>query len=1288
MGKGRWVPLSILPGGGKSGAAKSSPKWYFGPKGTLVSLLREMAPLIRLCFLLCCAVGLCFAVEILVPGVANQTSEGGAHFATELRVRNDDGSGGRLRLRWIPEGEASAPEPIEIDIVAGQTLRYRNLLQEVWGLDETAGVLVVEADRMISVSARRYADAMEASAGMELIAIPKGDLLGAGRFGEFAWLAQSEQAQGAVWVIRDARDSKVALVLFDAEGKEIGRKDFGEGAAVQRVRLSDLVAAPAAVVRGQLQVLSGNATAFGELFFPANQDWMGTGLTRLELESTQQVLSPAMRTTGPDGVLLRSDLRVANPWGAPVDLQLSFRGVVKRFVLAGGETKEWSDVLGGLFEVNEDAQGTVLLSASKALAAMGRLSVYANPEAPPMVSAHPVEAWEAMTGPGENWRNLGVSENLSALWLSTRSREAVAEARLQRFDADGNLTQETGTPVSLEVNQSRLDSMVDLLGESTGVGNFVYQPVAGFSAAKLVALRAGSYDPAVVGFAPSELATCASPAIVRFWGSAKSFPAAGKLRLEWEVEGAERVDVAPGLENLPAKGSVEVSVAAATEFVMRATNACGREDARWAVALGTPVLRSAVRGSGTGGLSEGSPGQLMILQFENLTEVDRIDFLVMRAADGAEKPVSIRKAADGTVKAFVPYWFVEGGTRPYRTGAMQVSAQLSDGTRTGALPYTISPLVYSGDAIAGLRAFVDARAAMVRAAIGAVRSGGDSALATVMESSSAKYESEFRTLVNELAAGRDGVLQYATAVAANSIRVTITRQDVADLLAYQANVNAANEALDPAEAAQAKAAAQTPWQAGSCLGQQPVGVQIQYCKQLERAQKSETGFTDTIGDLFEALGVPAAAVDKGESWLKGQLAKWKMLAKLKKIQGWMTVPNIKCLVDPIRLEKFITDKTFIKYTRYEKQATPIKVKAFMRAEKTKDQVKQMFRDAEANAIRKHEKAKKLSKDQVEALIRMFEELTNFDMEAELAKVLNQIKVLQPTATYQVGDCDLALVYPKRNGPGSATDRNAGYVHGKSLLRFATYVPQGEDDYYLMGVRPGKETLCIQPRYNNFLFHSVLEQHVGRMTTLCQYQIGVSTRAKALVVNSQEAAPIFGNGLDVGEGQPSAYLVADNVEAGGDVTFSQGMVEGEPDVSEGFRRSQSDGYGSAKATFLRSGAYSWSLEMEATAYREQIAPGQYSPHYGFATITVMFRNPENRTNTQAVRITGTLSGGPQCLKSMGLYADSKSASGQSGSASVELSGATRGQISAMLSAGLASAGETVTCKFSGTLTLVR
>jgi hypothetical protein len=921
---------------------------------------------------------------------------------------------------------------------------------------------------------------------------------------------------------------------------------------------------------------------------------------------------------------------------------------------------------------------------------MGRLSVWVTSDAPePLCGSHRLEPLDALLSEPELGRNLGGDEQWAALWLATRSRLGAVEAQFEELDADGNVARQAAETLSLQGNQSRLDSVADLFAGAPGAGAFSFLPRRGSSSAKLIGLRRGSYDPAVLDFAVPEPDVCATPSVVRFWSNLSTLAAPGRVRLEWEVEGAVRIDIAPGLENLPAKGSRELSLAAATDFALRATNACGREDARLSIAVGTPLLQSVARGSGTGAAAEGSPGQLMVLRFDNLTEVENVDYLTLRAADGAEKALTITARRNGTVMALVPYWFADGGSRAYRTGPVEVSARMLDGARTATRTFTITPLVTVSDPVAAFRAFLDSRAAYIRSATMATRTGGDAALAAVMETSAARYEGELRALLADLAAGRDGSLRYTASTPANSITVTVTRQDIADLLAYNDNANAANFALDPAEAA--KTASQFAPAAGTCISQSPLGVQIQYCKNLERSEKFQNGLMGGIQDFFDAHNVPQDAVDKGESWVKARIASWRIFVALKKFRGWLTIPNLKCLVDPIRLEKFLASPKLIRYARVKDQGTRVRISAFMRPEKTKDEVKKLFRDLESTAIRKQMKDKKVSKDQIEAIIRFFEDLTNFDLEAEVAKLLEQIKVLQPSTTVQVGDCDLFLVFPQKNGPGMPSNRNAGYVPGKSLLRFSDQT-QGEDDYFLMGRRPGPEKLCIQPRYLNFLFHSAREQRLGSLTALCQFGISVDSRRsaleKAIVYNSQEATPTFSSGMHVGEGQPEATLSSDNVEAGEDVTFSQGFQAVPSVVDEGFRRSQDDGFASAKASFVRTGQYSWSLEMEVTGFREQIAPGRYRPHYGFASITVMFENPPNASNTQKARVTGTLTGSPICVQSMGLSAGGPTVGGRSGSASIELVGSSRAQISANLSSGIGNPGETITCKFSGTVELTR
>jgi hypothetical protein len=241
-----------------------------------------------------------------------------------------------------------------------------------------------------------------------------------------------------------------------------------------------------------------------------------------------------------------------------------------------------------------------------------------------------------------------------------------------------------------------------------------------------------------------------------------------------------------------------------------------------------------------------------------------------------------------------------------------------------------------------------------------------------------------------------------------------------------------------------------------------------------------------------------------------------------------------------------------------------------------------------------------------------------------------------TSTAQVGYCDIQNFYPKANGPLNGTP--------VFLEQFGT-LNEGDLDFHFRGIRPGPETLCIDPYTDNFLFPNDLELSFTALNTSasCRYK----TAARVTKPSPKPVAPrvtppapstppevSFGEDVSVGDATATLGVAASMVEAdfedlsgdsGGSSTSDgysspsgQALLSGLPE-----NRTVTDGTANASVSATQTGPNSWTATVSISW---ALLPDPMNPknvgqgHDGQAALWLKWENPVNRDGTQSVHVT--------------------------------------------------------------------
>jgi hypothetical protein len=1231
-----------------------------------------------------------------------------------MRLANPSSGTVHVQARFLGEDGAASLEAAAVELAPGQVKAFRNVLLELWNSEESAGAIEVDSDGPVVIAARNYTDRQEKVFGVSVPAVARRSLLTSGRTGDLPWLAQgssgSVNLSTDVWLYLDNAAAEAEVEFFNEKGESLALGSYGGGGArVVRIRVGDVVPGDVPLLRAEVRAKSGGVAAFAELS-SSSGDRMGNGLVDVAENEPTQVLSAAYRIRTSGGTALWSDVRLFNPRSAEITMRLIYRGESKTVTLGPKELREIPDVLGMLYGAVEDSQDLLFIALNQGVA-MARTA--AGEQFGEMLAGalHQPENIFALGVAGEVSEIVDLPAGGAEILVATRAGGEAAAAEFSLADADGN---DAGPGVKV----------VEVARQTTAVGRFAdvfgveppatlvrlrLSPVSGQAQVSAVSLQSGSLDPSVHTAARAEQVGCARPLISRFGASSTQLAVAGEVTLDWVTEGAATVELTDGETGLAQAGSLVKTAPATTVYELRATNACGVQTAAVTVTVGAAKVVNATVGSGGETTVAGSPGELLTIRMENLGDPRAVDLLVFRAPDGKEIPGPVMNvSAAGTVYARVPYWVDQTTARGYRTGDVRVSVRLVDGARLGSAPLTITALSYPGDAVADFRKLIDGIAAVVKQGFEDARAqGGPVDALKAQETVAGGLEADLRKLANDVGSSGTGTLYYGfgNATKTDATSAVLTRQDLADVLALNLNAAAALAALNVVEGPLVRGAANGgsggPREAGSCLQlKQPL---IPICRAGQELQKGATAIGDLVTNFFTDEGIPDGDAKQVEDWVKKQLAKGAVGAAAKKIKQWQNIYALACLLYPIRLEGFEFQPRFIKHADYEYQATKTQLKAVMRPEKGQGDVAEYLRKRDGDALMNYFKLKGVSRVVAQRYIDAYQKASDYEFEQQLAALIRAFGQIQDVDRIQVGQCDILEVFPKLNGHGKPGNPNFG-VNAASRLKFASSYPFGEDDYYFMGMRPGPETVCVVPNLAKFLLHDDeakrLASNPAKMGA-CPYTTGVTTKRVGTGRSAEEAPPappaseVYGDLLDVGEAGKRATLFAEDVEASTDpvlhLTFLPPQTK---DLAGGYSRTVSNGLATAKVVVTPTGGSSWKVTVNADGFDKSLGS---DPKVGFerqwavSNVVIELQNPENRKNTQRIRLQGAVTGNKNCVMGVGLTAGGKSAGSTTlgaGSYSLDVPGATSGTFSLSVTTSGDFAKDTANaCSGTGTIELL-
>jgi hypothetical protein len=1127
-----------------------------------MTLWRKL-PLLALC--LWSAQGLTWTV----PGVANADGT-----VTRVAVTNKGRSAASVTFNFLPVDASVIVLPETRQVDAGQTLILDDALANLWSLNGQSGTLSIDGDQPLNIHGRRLTGDGSRSLGTRLPLISETSVLQKGQSGFLLWAAQTgDDATGSrtnlLLTLLDP-GTQVIAVLHDANGAKLGTQYVNGDAGAYILPVPLFTDADVPQARFSVIVASGRAVAALETHDQASGDLAISEATSSQELTTGNLINDDVHTTASDSQTLVTDLRLANVGSGTLTFPLSSGGGTRVITLPPGGMLEILDHLEVYLGAHPDRSGSFSTFVSAGvgrpdLVMQARLRVVNNDGSPGALteihrSQPPTASFEA----GQTAIVDGLPPIGGRVFLVLRSMAARTPAvvQVQGFKAGSGAT---GDPVEIALasNEVRFAELAGIPGLSdlTEGDSIAVTVTAGNADVRAFLSRPGSNDPEVWTASPAltdadldNFNACTAPDLTSLTVNTLTLPEPGKILINWRSANATSVDLAPWATGLPPAGSYEADVAATTDGTVTVRNSCDQQDTPLRITVGSPVLTSAVAPA-AGGASEGAPGQLIRLALDNIADPAQVTDVLFQADDNSIYPAPILgQAPDGLFEARVPLIMYNADPKGYRTGTMKLSVLVS-GKGTAPTDFTIQPLVYSGDPAAGFVQMLDKLDAAVQPAMTQLEGISDTAPAVADQRAAySALTGRLRALASSIAANGKGTLPVDISATPGPDTVTLTTADLGVLMAYNDNLRpvAADDGASammrtgtqqPAvsrESSSQSFAPKTPLAGGSCLANKVPLVPV--CKALEKAQRLDaqiTEFIDSWSNYFDLGPIGDWAVLKAEEqakkaqeWLKSAPKEGRLGIWGKTMYYTMLVARAQCYIYPIRVNGFTVNPKDVVWVpeRYDSPPSTLQISVQMGPEKKTAGIVDDLLSKEANALQSKLKKKGYPDALSGQLARALAEGERSTVTA-FVENFKKMQNIKESDEQTVGYCDLVEVWGKKNG--KATNGQEKYIRGRSVIERSKTRVQGQDPFYYLGRLPrAKDTLCVYPRFDNFVFHSIVEQHRGLYwKSDCRYTTGgasvvQSARAGTAADNpTSEAEPEidFADELNTGRG-PRRFLV--------------------------------------------------------------------------------------------------------------------------------------------------------------------
>jgi len=319
--------------------------------------------------------------ECFIPAAAVAAGAQGAFFQTDVEVNNTGAEEAEVHFQWLPRGEDNS-QPAESDpiaLAAGQSLRYENVLTELFGLapDSVGAIKLVASTESVIGMSRTYnipAGETAGTFGQGLPAIRATEMIRGTEPQRIIFLSEDPDSRANVGCVNGSSEPvRINIGVFDAEGTFLETKtmDLGPYSNNQINR----VFRDYQPVNGYVDVWTDSDEALYYCYGSMLDNLTSDPTTILPQVPSYEVsfIPAAALAAGLEGSFFSTDVDLNNAGSTDLTYQLSWlpRGednsqavYSDAFSLAPGAGVRYANVLGSVFGLEPDQVGALAVWAS------------------------------------------------------------------------------------------------------------------------------------------------------------------------------------------------------------------------------------------------------------------------------------------------------------------------------------------------------------------------------------------------------------------------------------------------------------------------------------------------------------------------------------------------------------------------------------------------------------------------------------------------------------------------------------------------------------------------------------------------------------------------------------------------------------------------------------------------------------------------------------------------------------------------------------------------------------
>ncbi len=318
-----------------------------------------------------------------VPGTVNTSGLNGTRFVSDLAITNPGTDPAFAILTLVPAGGTA--QSLQY-LAPGQTLVFRNALQQLWGASGAAAT-VVDSPSPLLIRARTYNAAASGTYGVALPVVADDRFLSPGDSADSLWIAQSADGSAGyrtnvAVVFPDAEGGDATVTVYDAAGAVSGSQAFSLASAGFQQFAVGAFAGSVAVGRARIDVTRGRATAYAVVVDNVTGDSSLFTFESLPAGPQDVLVNGVARAGGRNNTFFRTDARIYNPGTTAATISVAYHANQNAnpnppsatFDVPAGGIRDVVDVLASLLSLPVGSAGALRFTSDSPVAILCRTS--------------------------------------------------------------------------------------------------------------------------------------------------------------------------------------------------------------------------------------------------------------------------------------------------------------------------------------------------------------------------------------------------------------------------------------------------------------------------------------------------------------------------------------------------------------------------------------------------------------------------------------------------------------------------------------------------------------------------------------------------------------------------------------------------------------------------------------------------------------------------------------------------------------------------------------------------